>query len=110
MKITISKSQWEEIGSKAGWSKTAQGRMDRNEEEMYPTTGKNTIEVPPNLVSSQLSDIISRLNKMQSDFRHVSTNFPRDKWVLIEKDCDAVLKYLDNAAGRISTISHRLRK
>lgn len=40
MKIKLSKSQWEGMGKKAGWMKTAQGRMDRNEEEMSPTTGR----------------------------------------------------------------------
>ena len=40
MKIKLSKSQWEEMGKKAGWKKEAQGRMDRNEIEMYPSTGK----------------------------------------------------------------------
>ena len=40
MKITLSKSQWENMGKKARWIKTAQGSMNRNEEEMYSTTGK----------------------------------------------------------------------
>jgi len=40
MKIKLSKSQWEGIGKKAGWKKEAQGRMDRNEIEQYPSTGR----------------------------------------------------------------------
>ena len=39
-KIKMSKSEWQSIGKKAGWIKKAQGRMDRNEEEMYSTTGE----------------------------------------------------------------------
>jgi len=41
MKIKILKSQWETIGAKTGWIKTAQGRMNRDQEEQYSTTGKN---------------------------------------------------------------------
>lgn len=43
MKIKISKSQWECVGKKAGWIKKAQGRMNRGEEEMYPSTGKGSV-------------------------------------------------------------------
>jgi hypothetical protein len=45
MKITLSKSQWQEIGKKTGWIKTAeliskkaQGRPDKNYEETHTTT------------------------------------------------------------------------
>jgi len=41
MKIKISKSQWDKIGENK-LKKQAQGRMDRNEIEQYPTTGKES--------------------------------------------------------------------
>jgi hypothetical protein len=106
MKIKLSKSQWEEMGKKAGWKKEAQGRMDRGQEEMYPTTGK-----PFNKDNEmkQLTDIIQQITKIQDDFRNVSANIPKDKWILIERDCDAVVQSLDNAAGRISTIIQRTK-
>ena len=61
MKIKLSKSQWEEMGKKAGWKKEAQGRMDRNEIEMYPSTGK-VKSVPADVLIQ--TEHIQRMQKM----------------------------------------------
>lgn len=91
MKIKLSKSQWEGIGKKAGWIMTssnknhknfdnkkdalkenkadtgliveAQGRMNRNEEEMYPSTGKPTKQKLPADVLIQ-TEHIEKMQKM----------------------------------------------
>ena len=84
MKIKLSKIQWDRIGKKAEWS---------NEDSS----------------TKQLIDIIQQIKKMQDNFRNISANLPKDKWSLIDKDCDSVIQYLDNAHGRISTIIHKTK-
>ena len=68
MKITLSKSQWEGIGKKAGWVKTAQGRMDRNEDEMYPSTGRVKSKDADVLIQTEH---ISKMQKMLQDRKSV---------------------------------------
>ena len=88
MKIKLSKGQWEGIGKKAGWTKTSQSGLG---------------------ASQKLTDMIQIINKTKDDFRNISSGLPKEKWALIEKDCDVVWQYLDNAAGRISTIINKSR-
>ena len=59
MKFKISKDQWKQAGRKAGWIKTSQGRMDRNESEMYSTTGK-----PMDADTIIQTDHIAKMQKM----------------------------------------------
>ena len=57
--IKISKKEWERIGKQAGWVE-AQGRMDRNEEEMTSTTGEPLESAPttsPISLGSVIEDI-----------------------------------------------------
>ena len=84
MKITLSRSQWEQVGRKAGWDR-----------------GNNS--------TKQLIDMIQQIDKMQNDFRSISSNLPKDQWSLIGKDCDEIAQYLENAAGRISTLIHKMK-
>jgi len=58
-KIKMSNREWHNIGKKAGWIKESQGRMDRNEEEMYSTTGK-----PMDADTIIQTDHIARMQKM----------------------------------------------
>jgi hypothetical protein len=70
MKLTFSKFQWEEAGKKAGWIKTAQGRMNRGEEEMYPTTGKPSINIgapgSPERVKQEYPNLIKKLQEAKA--------------------------------------------
>lgn len=84
MKIKLSQRQWEAIGKKDGLDNGASSRK-------------------------QLIDVIQQIKKIENDFRNISANLPKDKWILIGEDCDSVVKYLDNAHGRISTIIHKTR-
>lgn len=82
----MSKNQWEGIGKKAGWTKTAQQTPE-----------------------GSLISMIRQIQKMESDFETISSTIPKEKWAQIEKDCDAIRQYFDNVAGRISTVIHRIR-
>ncbi len=86
MKIKISKSQWETMGKKAGWTKIAQQAPE-----------------------SQLVNMIQQIKKMESDFDVISATIPKEKWAQLGTDCDTIRQYFDNVAGRISTLIHRIR-
>jgi hypothetical protein len=90
MKIKMSKNQWEGIGKKAGWMKSAQ---------------LNNVDTRKKLV-----DMIQQIKKISYDFRVTSANLPKKAWTLIEEDCDEVVQHLDNASGRISTVIHMAYK
>ena len=64
MKIKLRKGDWEKIGHESGWIKTAQGRMDRGSEEMYPTTGKTTNSRKMDADVLIQTDHILRMQKM----------------------------------------------
>jgi hypothetical protein len=85
MKIKLSKSQWKFIGKTAGWDEH--------------------VDAP----KKQLIDMQQQIIKMQDDFRNISANLPKENWDAIAGDCDIVVEYLDNVAGRISTIIHKIR-
>lgn len=59
--------------------------------------------------TKQLIDMIMQIIKMKDNFQSITSKLPKDKWNLIEKDCDSVLQHLENAYGRISTIIHKSR-
>ena len=89
MKIKMSKNQWEGIGKKAGWVKESQS-------EHFTINPRE-----------KLVDMIQKINLMKDDFTNITSGLPKENWNLIGEDCDAVVQYLDNAAGRISTVINR---
>jgi len=101
MKIKLSKSQWEEMGRKAGWSVLSQN------------SSKNPSQLPD--VITRLKGLQSDINRLESDFYNLTadlrkyTDVPEERWNLISDDCDAVTKSLDNATGRISTMLYRMK-
>ena len=80
MKIKLSKKQWEITGIKAGWKKEAQGRMDRNEEEMYPSTGRI-----PNKKDGLDADVLiqtEHIQKMQKMLHAIDLAIPcLEDWI-----------------------------
>ena len=69
-KIKISKKEWQSIGKKAGWTKESQGRMNRNEEETVPTTGKPYFNVgapgSPARVKREYPELIVKLKEAKA--------------------------------------------
>jgi len=97
MKIKLSKAQWEEMGKTAGWTKKA---------SINPVNS-DSIE--------KLKDLIQQILAMQGNFKSIIATIPpipteqREKGQVIATDIDVIEQYLDNAAGRISTLIHRIR-
>ena len=69
-RVKINREEWEQIGKQAGWIKEAQGRMDRNDEEMTSTTGEPLNEVPEPVVekddTEKWYDSLKGLNEISS--------------------------------------------
>jgi len=84
MKIKISKSQWEDIGNKTGWIKSAQNtpltpeeqQLEKNmQQELGP--GYSLLKMPDGKYnikpkhSPQQGDIVNNLNQLKSLFEKV---------------------------------------
>jgi hypothetical protein len=82
------------------------------DEEQVPAVevGAGDSTVPEiNKSNPNLKNIIQIIENLKNNFRKETAKISKDKWNLIAKDCDAVWQHLDNAAGRISTIIHRIK-